>query len=965
MFGIKINIERKPKEKKEKKEEAGGVFGEGAENTMVEDSGAQEDNNALLSEIASRNDAGWVWQAIAKWSLRLLIFLTPLFFLPWGVSLVAANKQFLVVVLVSVAFIAWLAKTIASGRLIWARTPLNIAIWILVLAWGISAYFSLNKTKSFGFLNVEPDSLLNMLSYFLAFFLVGATFNNPTLTFSSSKEGGVNNPTPTLPLLRGGRGRGGIQGAINVFLCSLAVLAIFMGLKFLNVNFLSLLFGGQAWDFAKAIDFNTIGTINALGLFLGFGLTLVVGLLVAGSGYWNDRRKDNTLTGVTPNSVTPAGVASEDDFSIDVGENKSKNILAKLGSNNKIKQAGLALLALILGAELLLINFRGVWWSLAIAMLFIVAFAFTREVQEVKEKKKEIIKTQKLVLPIIILAISVILLLVNLPLGNLISFPAEVSPSNSATYEIAKEVWKNQSGAAEIGSGPATFGYDYGQFRSKIINETAFWGIKFNQGSNFILTSLSVVGIIGFVGLILLLAAFVWQALKMFRLKQNDEEQEADGENIQAPLIAAIIFGLTAWFLYPINFTLTLFAFIFLGLLAARQMSEGEVKTRNISLLVSPQRTLIISLILIVLMIGSVSALYLEGQKYVASLYFSAGLNYFNRTSDPDIALEKFVKAINLDGSDSLYWRAASQAFLVKTNNILNSSKWQGAAAAALEDLRSEFQLNMSQSISFAQRATQADANEALNWTNLGYIYENVLSFVTGAEKFMIDSYSKALALEPNNPALQVDLGRGHINFADRLAMQINELSKAQKPDSAQINALIAQRNQELDAAIKDLERGVELKTDYSQAHYLLVQAFSRREDIKKAIVKSIDYFSLNQKDPGAAFQLGFFYYKDNQLDNAKAALEWAVALSQDYSNARYFLGLIYDAQGNKQAAKEQFEKIAALNSDNAEIKTILDNLNAGRGALETVVPPAPAPEHRTQAPVPETGGAQQQPLKP
>jgi hypothetical protein len=31
---------------------------------------------------------------------------------------------------------------------------------------------------------------------------------------------------------------------------------------------------------------------------------------------------------------------------------------------------------------------------------------------------------------------------------------------------------------------------------------------------------------------------------------------------------------------------------------------------------------------------------------------------------------------------------------------------------------------------------------------------------------------------------------------------------------------------------------------------------------------------------------------------------------------------------------------------------------------LETVVPPAPPPEQRTQAPVPETGGASQQSIK-
>ena len=56
--------------------------------------------------------------------------------------------------------------------------------------------------------------------------------------------------------------------------------------------------------------------------------------------------------------------------------------------------------------------------------------------------------------------------------------------------------------------------------------------------------------------------------------------------------------------------------------------------------------------------------------------------------------------------------------------------------------------------------------------------------------------------------------------------------------------------------------------------------------------------------------------------------------------------------------------KIAELNPDNQEVKEILGNLNAGRGALETIVPPAMSPDQRTKAPVPETGGASEQSIK-
>ncbi|MEK7090196.1 MAG: hypothetical protein AAB930_01275, partial [Patescibacteria group bacterium] len=68
------------------------------------------------------------------------------------------------------------------------------------------------------------------------------------------------------------------------------------------------------------------------------------------------------------------------------------------------------------------------------------------------------------------------------------------------------------------------------------------------------------------------------------------------------------------------------------------------------------------------------------------------------------------------------------------------------------------------------------------------------------------------------------------------------------------------------------------------------------------------------------------------------------------YSNARYFLGLIYDRKGDKPRALGEFGKIAELNPGNNEVKRIIGNLNAGRPALEGIAPPPP--EERTGPPV-------------
>jgi tetratricopeptide (TPR) repeat protein len=76
--------------------------------------------------------------------------------------------------------------------------------------------------------------------------------------------------------------------------------------------------------------------------------------------------------------------------------------------------------------------------------------------------------------------------------------------------------------------------------------------------------------------------------------------------------------------------------------------------------------------------------------------------------------------------------------------------------------------------------------------------------------------------------------------------------------------------------------------------------------------------------------------------------------MNPQYSNARYFLGLIYSRAKSTDAAIAQFEEIMKLNPDNQEVKKILDNLRMGKPALDGIAPPATPPEQRNQPPISE-----------
>jgi tetratricopeptide (TPR) repeat protein len=110
----------------------------------------------------------------------------------------------------------------------------------------------------------------------------------------------------------------------------------------------------------------------------------------------------------------------------------------------------------------------------------------------------------------------------------------------------------------------------------------------------------------------------------------------------------------------------------------------------------------------------------------------------------------------------------------------------------------------------------------------------------------------------------------------------------------------------------------------------------------------------LDPNNPYLYFQEGSVYLvealsssdadKSGDLAKAQTQLEKAVVLNPNYSDALYSLGLVYDALGQKDQAIAEFTKVQQLNPQNTDIPKILNNLNAGRSALQTATPPTENP---------------------
>lgn len=118
---------------------------------------------------------------IIKFSIYLLVFLVPLFWLPFSFEAYEFNKQYLIFFLVSIAFLAWLAKMIFVEKEIrFRKSPLDILILLFLAIAIFSAVFSIDKNSSlFGFYGRFSDGLIILVCLVILYFLIT---NNVGLT---------------------------------------------------------------------------------------------------------------------------------------------------------------------------------------------------------------------------------------------------------------------------------------------------------------------------------------------------------------------------------------------------------------------------------------------------------------------------------------------------------------------------------------------------------------------------------------------------------------------------------------------------------------------------------------------------------------------------------------------------------------------------------------------------------------
>jgi len=600
-------------------------------------------------------------------------------------------------------------------------------------------------------------------------------------------------------------------------------------------------------------------------------------------------------------------------FSIFIGAILIISVAMLLEKQPIIVKIALIILALLFTFTLIMINFS------TTLVIFLVGMAVLLGLSIITGGNEE--KNRTLVFPMVILTLVLLAALIGKSRSIVsVQLPVEVGLSQSASFDVIKGTWKDKF---LLGSGLSAYDLAYLKSKPAEINLTNFWSVKFNEGSSRFFTLATSTGFLGALAIIFLMGAILVHIFSSFvKIFGRSEE----GAYTLIGIAAVWIYLTIAFFFYPSNITLDFLWWVITASMVVLTSIVFRKKEELISETSSPRVSLILSFVFVLIIVGFISLIFLEGQRYVAAAAYNKALASDVQGGNVEDLVNNLSKVVNLDPSRDLYHRNLSVALFA----MLNQKVSEKGLANLSDDDRAQISSLYFAAEDQARAAINLNPKNPDNLVQMAQINQNVVGSKDGADQTARDNYMEALKYDPKNPSVYYQIGQIYLMMAD-----IETAKSAGQQQTGKSVQLPEKAKEYIASARQNFEKSVEQKGNYIPAQFMIAVCLDRLGEIDQAIAKLEESKKMNPQDPGITFQLGVFYYKAEKYDQAQTELEQTVKLAENYSNARYFLGLVYDKKNDKAKALEQFEKVAELNPDNEDVKKIVSNLKSGNNALD------------------------------
>ena len=581
---------------------------------------------------------------------------------------------------------------------------------------------------------------------------------------------------------------------------------------------------------------------------------------------------------------------------------------------------GKILFSAVVGVSLLMlavVNFFAIWIVLALVSLVQLMYTLTKDrfsEETLPLQGKAEVSTYSVTLSTAVFVFSLIFIIGGTAVGGFVSEMTnisyvEVRPSLEATVDIGRQVYQEN---AFVGIGPNKFSDAWRLYKDPSINQTVFWATDFASGNGFITTQFVTGGVFS------ILAWFVFFGLFLaagFRMLFKAVHVDRFWYFIGTSSFVAAVYLWSMSFLYNPGPVILLLVAMFTSIMFVAHGTLLSSNGRRFSITSNRRAGFILVGVVMIVIVGSASALFYAGRHYTSVYAFSGAVSGLNGSTTLE-EVEQTIASSYAVTSNDVYARQLASYQIAKMNSLLGLEE-------STPEQQQAFQAAAANGVNAAQLAVDTDPTDSLNWSTLGGVYSILAAAgVEGAKDRAADAFAKARLFDPTNPSYAL--------------LEAQLLSRTGDIEGARALAIAA----------------VQLKQNYTDALFFLTQLDIADGKVEDAIDTTRAIISLEPNNPARYYQLGVLESSAENVDNAIAAFSGAIALDTNYANARYFLALAYIQKGDSDAALEQLEVVLTLNPGNTDIESLIAQLKSGVAfevAPETLLEQIEEPEAVTE----------------
>lgn len=504
---------------------------------------------------------------------------------------------------------------------------------------------------------------------------------------------------------------------------------------------------------------------------------------------------------------------------------------------SKVLSMPIAMIAsIILGLTVVLLGSVTMQIILLLAVLVVLGLADKKDL-----KAKLPFLLVPVLVSVIVLALSMIPLAKKNPLQQKKeTFNAqfqELQLPASASWNVAISAFRD---SPAFGSGPATFLFNFTQYKPAAINLTPLWNFRFDTAYNEFFQILATLGALGFLAFLFLAFSLVKLALKVLR--------HFDGFTVGLAVAVLVFIALLLFHVStPVSMVVGILVIV---ALIAMHKSEGKVEEFTLGVKASRIRNatglngqqfegmmagdILPIIVFIPIVIASLVGLWQAYRVASADVYHRLGLNSI---SEKGLQAYDYLRvAESLNPVVDVYRTDMAQTNFLIANAIATAkAPNQASPSGSLTDQdKVNIQQFLSQSINESRAAVAISPRSAQNWEILASIYRQITGVAENALQFSLDGYGRAIALDPYNPLLRLNVGGLYYSI----------------------------RN--YDMAIRFFDDAVNLKPDYANAYYNLSIALRDKGNLKEAEAvaeRTVQLLQTNTENPD--YKVAAEYLKD------------------------------------------------------------------------------------------------------